>query len=116
MRAGMKPYPPTSVVGTIIISRLGNPPGRHALHVGSVGLVTGLLDRLPSRVRYKKVIRCDIWNKSRIVMDNVFQAIVVCLLIRFVVSVPYCCVCMYTVSICIYLYVKQIVNFLSRRD
>ena len=49
-----------------------------------------------------------IWNKSRIVTDNVFQAMVVCLLIHFVVSVPYCCVCMYTVSICIYLYVKEL--------
>ena len=57
-----------------------------------------------------------IWNKSRIVTDNVFQAIVVCLLIHFVVSVRYCCVCMYTVFICIYLYVKQIVNFSSCRD
>ena len=59
MRVGMKPYPPTSVVGTIIISRLGIPPGHHALHVEAVGLVTGQLDRLPSRVGYKKVIRCD---------------------------------------------------------
>ena len=60
MRAGMKPYPPASVVGAIIISRLGDPPGHHALHVEAVGLVTGQLDRLPRRVGYKKVIRCDI--------------------------------------------------------
>ena len=59
MRAGTKPYPPASVVGAIDISRLGDPPGRHALHVRSVGLVTGPLDRLPSRVGCKKVIRCD---------------------------------------------------------
>ena len=60
MRAGTKPYPPASVVGAIIISRLGDLPGRHALHVGLVGLVTGQLDQLPSRVGCKKVIRCDI--------------------------------------------------------
>ena len=61
MRAVTKPYPPASVVGVIIISRLGVPPGCHALHVEAVGLVTGQLDRLPSRDEYKKVIRCDIW-------------------------------------------------------
>ena len=60
MRAGTKPYPPASVVGTIVISRLGILPGHHALHVEAVGLVTGQLDRLPSRVGYKKLIRCDI--------------------------------------------------------
>ena len=60
MHAGTKPYPPASVVGTIVISRLGVPPGCHALHVESVGLVNGQLDRLPSRVEYIKVIRCDI--------------------------------------------------------
>ena len=63
MRAVTEPYPPTSVVGTIIISRLGIPPGRHALHVEAVGLVTSQLDRLPSRVEYKKVIRCDTYIK-----------------------------------------------------
>ena len=61
MRAGTKPYPPASVVGAIVMSRLGDPPGRHALHVKAVGLVTGQLDRLPSRVGCKKVIRCDTW-------------------------------------------------------
>ena len=59
MHVGTKPYPPASVVRTIIISRLGDLPGRHALHVGSVGLATGQLDWLPSRVGCKKVIRCD---------------------------------------------------------
>ena len=62
MHAGTKPYPPASVVGTIVISRLGIPPGHHALHVEAVGLVTGQLDRLPSRVEYKKVIRCDTYT------------------------------------------------------
>ena len=61
MRAGTKPYPPASVVGTIVISRLGIPPGRHALHVEAVGLVTSRLDQLPSRVGYKKVICVDTW-------------------------------------------------------
>ena len=60
MSAGTKPYPPASIVGTIIISRLGVLPGRHALHVKAVGLVTDQLDWLPSRVGYKKVIHCDI--------------------------------------------------------
>ena len=60
MRADTKPYPPASVVGAIILSRLGVPPGRHALDIEAVGLVTGQLDRLPSRGEYKKVIRCDI--------------------------------------------------------
>ena len=59
MCAGTKPYPRTSVVGTIIILRLGVLPGRHALHVKAVSLVNGQLDRLPSRVKYKKVIHCD---------------------------------------------------------
>ena len=59
MRAVTKPYPPASVVGAIIISRLGIPPGRHALDIEAVGLVTSQLDRLPSRDEYKKVIRCD---------------------------------------------------------
>ena len=62
MRAGMKLYPPASVVGTIVISRLGILPGCHALHVEAVGLVNSQLDWLPSRVEYKKVIRCDIWD------------------------------------------------------
>ena len=44
----------------IVLSKLGIPPGRHALDVIAVGLVTGLLDRLPSRGEYKKVSRCDI--------------------------------------------------------
>ena len=34
--------------GAIVLSKLGVPPGRHALDVIAVGLVTGLLDRLPS--------------------------------------------------------------------
>ena len=60
MRVGTKSYPPASVVGAIVISRLGDLPDCHALHVEAVGLVTGQLDRLPSRVGYKKVIHCDI--------------------------------------------------------
>ena len=46
--------------GAIVLSKLGVPPGCHALDVKAVGSVTGLLDRLPSRGEYKKVIRCDI--------------------------------------------------------
>ena len=60
MCAGMKLYPPASVVGAIVLSKLGIPQGRHALDTIAVGLVTGLLDRLLSRGEYKKVIRCDI--------------------------------------------------------
>ena len=45
--------------GAIVLSKLGIPPGRHALDIIAVGLVTGLLDWLPSRGEYKKVIRCD---------------------------------------------------------
>ena len=45
--------------GAIVLSKLGIPPGCHALDIIAVGLVTGLLDRLPSRGEYKKVIRCD---------------------------------------------------------
>ena len=46
--------------GAIILSKLGILPDCHALDVIAVGLVTGLLDRLPSRGEYKKVSRCDI--------------------------------------------------------
>ena len=46
--------------GAIILSKLDVLPGRHALDIIAVGLVTGLLDRLPSRGKYKKVIHCDI--------------------------------------------------------
>ena len=60
MRAVTKPYPPASVVGAIILSKLGIPPGRHALDIKAVGLVTNQLGRLPSRGEYEKVIRCDI--------------------------------------------------------
>ena len=60
MRAGTKPYPPASVVGAIILSKLGIPPGHHALDIKAVGLVTNQLDRLLSRGEYEKVIRCDI--------------------------------------------------------
>ena len=45
--------------GAIMLSKLGVPPGRHALDIIAVGLVTGLLDRLPSRGEFKKVMRCD---------------------------------------------------------
>ena len=45
--------------GPIVLSRLDVPPGRHALDIKAVGLVTGLLDRLPNRGKYEKVIRCD---------------------------------------------------------
>ena len=47
--------------GAIVLSKLGIPPGRHALDIIAVGLVTGLLDRLPSRGEYKKVICCDMF-------------------------------------------------------
>ena len=46
--------------GAIILSKLGIPPGHHTLDIIAVGLVTGLLDWLPSRSEYKKVICCDI--------------------------------------------------------
>ena len=59
MRADMKLYPPAPVVGAIILSKLGIPQGHHALDSIAVGLVTGLLDRLPNRGEYRKVIRCD---------------------------------------------------------
>ena len=60
MRADTEPYPPASVVGAIVLSRLGVPLGHHALDIKAVGLVTGQLDRLPSRGEYRKVICCDI--------------------------------------------------------
>ena len=75
MRAVTEPYPPASVVGTIVISRLGIPPGRHALHVEAVGLVTGQLDRLPSRVEYKKVICCDTCFKRISVSYTIFSQV-----------------------------------------
>ena len=59
MRADMELYLPTSIVEAIILSRLGIPPGCHALDIEAVGLITGQLDRLPSRGEYKKVICCD---------------------------------------------------------
>ena len=46
--------------GAIILSKLDVPLGRHALDIIAVGLVTGLLDWLPSRGEYEKVIHCDI--------------------------------------------------------
>ena len=45
--------------GAIVLSRLGIPPGRHALDIEAVGLVIGQLDWLPSRGECKKVIHCD---------------------------------------------------------
>ena len=45
--------------GAIVLSKLDVLPGRHALDIKAVSLVTGLLDRLPSRGEYKKVICCD---------------------------------------------------------
>ena len=57
MRAVTEPYPPASVVGAIILSRLGVPLGRHTLGIEAVGLVTNQLGRLPSRGEYKKVIQ-----------------------------------------------------------
>ena len=42
--------------GAIVLSKLDVPQGCHALDIIAVGLVTGLLDRLPSRGEYKKVI------------------------------------------------------------
>ena len=52
--------------GAIVLSKLGILLGRHALDIIAVGLVTGLLDRLPSRGEYKKVIRCDTYSKIHI--------------------------------------------------
>ena len=57
MHVVTEPYPPASVVGAIILSRLGIPPDRHALGIEAVGLVTNQLGQLPSRGEYKKVIR-----------------------------------------------------------
>ena len=45
--------------GVIILSKSDVPQGRHALDIIAVSLVTSLLDRLPSRGEYKRVIRCD---------------------------------------------------------
>ena len=45
--------------GAIVLSKLDIPLGRHALDIIAVGLVTDLLDWLPSRGEYKKVIHCD---------------------------------------------------------
>ena len=59
MRVDTEPYPPASIVGAIILSRLGILPGCHALDIEAVGLVTSQLDRLPSRGEYRKVIHCD---------------------------------------------------------
>ena len=42
--------------GAIVLSKLDIPPGHHTLDITAVGLVTGLLDRLPSRGEYKKVM------------------------------------------------------------
>ena len=46
--------------GAIILSKLGILLGRHALDIIAVGLVTSLLDQLPSQGKFKKVICCDI--------------------------------------------------------
>ena len=50
--------------GAIVLSKLDVPLDRHALDIIAVGLVTGLLDRLPSRGEYKKVIHCDTCHKD----------------------------------------------------
>ena len=60
MRAGTKPYPPASIVGAIVLSKLGILQGHHALDIIAVSLVTGLLDQLLSQGEYEKVICCDI--------------------------------------------------------
>ena len=54
MHADMKLYPPAPVVGATALSKLGMPQGHHALDSIAVSLVTGLLDRLPSRGRVQK--------------------------------------------------------------
>ena len=46
--------------GATALSKLDVPQGCHTLDSIAVGLVTGLLDRLPSQGEYKKVICCDI--------------------------------------------------------
>ena len=61
MHTDTKSYPPTPVMGAIVLSKLDIPQGRHALDSIAVSLVTGLLDRLPSRGEYRKVICCDIY-------------------------------------------------------
>ena len=48
--------------GVIVLSKLDVLQGHHALDIIAVGLVTGLLDWLPSRGEYKKVICCDIYT------------------------------------------------------
>ena len=60
MRVDMKSYPPAPVVGAIVPSKLDVSQDHHALDSITVSLVTGLLDQLPSRCEYKKVICCDI--------------------------------------------------------
>ena len=50
--------------GAIVLSKLDVPQGCHALDIIAVGLVTSLLDRLPSRGEYKKVIHCDTWSQA----------------------------------------------------
>ena len=60
MRAVTKPYPPASIVGAIVLSKLGILPGCHALDIKAVGLVTNQLGRLLSRGKHEKVIHCDI--------------------------------------------------------
>ena len=64
MHTVMEPYLPASVVGAIILSRLGIPPGRHALGIEAVGLVTNQLGQLPSRGKYEKVTLRDIYNQN----------------------------------------------------
>ena len=54
MHADTKPYPPASVVGAIVLSKLDVPQGRHALDIIAVGLVTGLLDRYSAEASTKR--------------------------------------------------------------
>ena len=50
--------------GAIILSKLDIPLGCHTLDTIAVGLVTGLLDQLPNRGKFEKVIRCDTWSRG----------------------------------------------------
>ena len=77
--------------GAIVLSKLGIPPGRHALDIIAVGLVTGLLDRLPSQGEYKKVICCDtcFTSDSPAVIKMLFQSLFGPIVIVFLLVI-YC--------------------------
>ena len=49
--------------GAIVLSKLDVPQGCNTLNIIAVSLVTSLLDWLPSRGKYIKVIHCDIYSR-----------------------------------------------------